>query len=39
MMAGNEVNKGAIFISMFLYILYLVVEVAIMMKLNRKPNA
>ena len=39
MMAGNEVNKPAVFISIFLYILYLVIEVAIVMKLNRRPNA
>lgn len=38
MMAGKEVDKGAVFICMFLYILYLVVEVALMMKLNRRSN-
>ncbi len=38
MMTGKDVDKGAVFICMFLYILYLVVEVALMMKLNRRSN-
>ena len=36
---GKSVNKPAIYISIFLYFLYLAVEVAIVMKLNKQKNA
>jgi hypothetical protein len=36
---GKAVNKPAIYISIFLYFLYLAVEVAIVMKLNKQKNA
>ncbi|MEP6676519.1 MAG: hypothetical protein ABJA78_15265 [Ferruginibacter sp.] len=35
---GKNVNKPAVFVSLFLYMLYMVVEVAIMMKMNRRSN-
>ena len=35
----KTVNKPAIYISLFLYILYLAVEVRIVMKLNKQKNA
>ena len=34
--AGKAVNKGAIFASMFLYFLYMFVEIAILMKLSKQ---
>jgi hypothetical protein len=34
--AGKGVNKGAIFVSMFLYFLYTFVELAILMKLSKQ---
>lgn len=36
---GKAVNKPAIYISIFLYLLYLAVEVALVMKLNKQNNA
>ena len=36
---GKTVNKPAIYISIFLYLLYLAVEVALVMKLNKQKNA
>jgi membrane protein insertase Oxa1/YidC/SpoIIIJ len=36
---GKAVNKPAIYISIVLYFLYLVIEVAIVMKLNKQKNA
>jgi hypothetical protein len=36
---GKAVNKPAIYISVVLYFLYLVIEVAIVMKLNKQKNA
>jgi len=36
---GKSVNKPAIYISIFLYLLYLAVEVIIVMKLNKQKNA
>lgn len=38
-MFGKEVNKPAIYISVLLYFLYMVIEVAIVMKLNKQKNA
>jgi len=38
-MSGESFNKKSVFASLFLYIIYLVVEVAIIMKLNKKPDA
>ena len=39
LIAGNGVNKVSVFAAMFLYLLYLAVEVRIIMKLNRQKNA
>ena len=39
MLAGKAVNKPAVYVSIFLYFLYLAVEVAIVMKMNKKKNA
>jgi hypothetical protein len=36
---GKAVNKPAIYISIFLYFIYLAVEVALVMKLNKQKNA
>ena len=36
---GKAVNKPAIYISLVLYFLYMVIEVAIVMKLNKQKNA
>ena len=38
LMMDGKVNKPAVFISIFLYLLYLVIEVRIMMKMNRQTN-
>ncbi len=38
LLMSGTVNKGAVFLSLFLYVVYLVVEVGIMMKMNRQPN-
>ncbi len=37
--AGKTINKPGVYISIFLYFLYLAVEVAIVMKLNKQKNA
>ncbi len=37
--SGDAFNKKAVFVSLFLYLLYLVVEVSAVMKMNRKPHA
>lgn len=39
LMSGKNFNKPAVFISMVLYLVYLVVEVALLMKLNKRKNA
>lgn len=39
LVAGNSVSKVSVFASMFLYLLYLGVEVAIITKLNKQKNA
>lgn len=39
LVAGNNVNKVSVFASMFLYLLYLGVEVAVITKLNKQKNA
>ena len=36
---GNDCNKKSLFISLFFYLIYLAVEVAILMRLNNKKNA
>ncbi|MBS1511476.1 MAG: hypothetical protein JST86_11585 [Bacteroidetes bacterium] len=36
---GKQVNKPALYIALFLYVLYLVIEVSIVMKLNRQKHA
>jgi hypothetical protein len=38
-LSGNAYNKPAVFCSLFLYLIYLAVEVGTIMKLNKKPNA
>ena len=35
---GNNLNKGGIFISLFMYLVYLFTEVAYILKLNKKSN-
>ena len=37
--AGKNINKPAVYISVFLYFLYLTVEVAVAMKMNKQKNA
>ena len=37
--AGKDYSKNAVFLSLFLYLVYLVVETRILTRLNRKPNA
>jgi hypothetical protein len=37
--AGKNINKPAVYISVFLYFMYLAVEVAIAMKMNKQKNA
>ncbi|MEO6729789.1 MAG: hypothetical protein ABIN01_01135 [Ferruginibacter sp.] len=39
LVAGNSVSKVSVFAAMFLYLLYLTVEVAIITKLNKHKNA
>jgi hypothetical protein len=39
LVAGNNVDKVSVFASMFLYLLYLGVEVAVITKLNKQKNA
>lgn len=36
---GNTYNKKAVFISLFIYLIYLAVEVATLMRLNNKKHA
>lgn len=36
---GDNYNKKAVFISLFFYLIYLAVEVAILMRLNNRKNA
>ena len=38
LIAGNSVSKVSVFLAMFLYLIYLGVEVAIITKLNRQKN-
>jgi heme/copper-type cytochrome/quinol oxidase subunit 3 len=38
-LSGGQMNNRAILVSLFLYLVYLVVEVWILMNLNRKKNA
>ncbi len=37
--SGKSFNKPAVYISMLIYLVYLVVEVAVVMKLNKRKNA
>ena len=37
--SGKNFNKPAVYISMLIYLVYLVVEVALVMKLNKRKNA
>ena len=39
LVAGNNVSKVSVFAAMFLYLLYLAVEVAAITKLNKQKNA
>lgn len=39
LVAGNNVSKVSVFAAMFLYLLYLTVEVAVITKLNKQKNA
>ena len=39
LVAGNSVSKVSVFAAMFLYLLYLAVEVAVITKLNKQKNA
>jgi hypothetical protein len=39
LVAGNDFNKPSVFAAMFLYLFYLVVEVAVISKLNKQKNA
>lgn len=39
LISGKYFNKPAVYFSLLLYIVYLVAEVAIMMKLNKRKNA
>lgn len=39
MSSGKNLNKPAVYISMVIYLVYLVVEVALVMKLNKRKNA
>ena len=39
LVAGNSVSKVSVFAAMFLYLLYLAVEVAVITKLNKHKNA
>ncbi|MBC7688352.1 MAG: hypothetical protein H7211_09250 [Aquabacterium sp.] len=39
LVAGNNVSKVSVFAAMFLYLLYLAVEVAVITKLNKQKNA
>lgn len=39
LLAGKHFNKPAVYISMLIYLVYLVVEVGLVMKLNKRKNA
>ena len=39
LLAGKNANKPAVYISLLLYLVYLAMEVAAVMKLNKKKNA
>ncbi|MEO7767362.1 MAG: hypothetical protein ABIS01_08045 [Ferruginibacter sp.] len=39
LIAGNNVSKTSVFAAMFLYLVYLAVEVAVITKLNKRKNA
>lgn len=39
MASGKNFNKPSVYISMLIYLVYLVVEVALVMKLNKRKNA
>jgi len=39
LVAGNAVSKVSVFAAMFLYLIYLVVEVAVITKLNKQQHA
>ncbi len=39
MASGKNFNKPSVYISMLIYLVYLVMEVAIVMKLNKRKNA
>lgn len=39
LVAGNNVSKVSVFSAMFLYLVYLTVEVAVITKLNKQTNA
>ena len=39
MLSGKSFNKPSVYISMVVYLVYLVVEVALIMKLNKRKNA
>ena len=39
LLAGKNSNKPAVYISLLLYLVYLAIEVAAVMKLNKKKNA
>ena len=39
LIAGQSFNKPAVYISMLIYVVYLVVEVGLVMKLNKRKNA
>ncbi len=39
LVAGNSVSKVSVFAAMFLYLLYLAVEVAVITKMNKQKNA
>lgn len=37
--SGDQFNKRGVFISLFLYLVYLAIEVMVVMKMNKKHNA
>ncbi len=39
MTAGKDYSKPSVFVSLFLYLIYLTVEVAVIMKLNKRTDA
>jgi hypothetical protein len=38
LLSGDKINNKSIFIALFLYLVYMIIEVATVLKLNRKPN-